>query len=153
RSAASSHSGRAERTARKKLNGHSATSRRPRRRRPGGRSRSGPKKPFSPKPSAPPPDLPWENVDVDATPIPYDSMGFDQRLETAFHSLGFAGTRPVQGAVIPIALEGHDVVACAETGTGKTLAFAAPIIEGLLSETPGYGDPAREHYTRALILA
>jgi ATP-dependent RNA helicase RhlE len=40
-------------------------------------------------------------------------------------------------------------VACAETGTGKTLAFAAPIIERLLSETPGYGDPAREHYTRA----
>ena len=71
----------------------------------------------------------------------------------AFTSLGFEGTRPVQGAVIPLALEGHDVVACAETGTGKTLAFAAPIIERLLSETPGYGDPARENYTRALILA
>jgi ATP-dependent RNA helicase RhlE len=80
-------------------------------------------------------------------------MGFDSRLEAGFHSLGFEGTRPVQGAVIPLALEGHDVVACAETGTGKTLAFAAPIIERLLSETPGYGDPAREHYTRALILA
>jgi ATP-dependent RNA helicase RhlE len=69
------------------------------------------------------------------------------------HALGFEGTRPVQGAVIPVALEGHDVVACAETGTGKTLAFAAPIIEALLSEAPGYGDPAREAYTRALILA
>jgi ATP-dependent RNA helicase RhlE len=135
------------------LNEHSATSRRPRRRRSGGGSRSGPKKPFSPKSSTPPPDLPWENVDVDVAPIPFDSMGFDRRLETAFHSLDFASTRPVQGAVIPIALEGHDVVACAETGTGKTLAFAAPIIERLLSETPAYGDPAREHYTRALILA
>ena len=80
-------------------------------------------------------------------------MGFDSRLESGFHSLGFEGTRPVQGAVIPVALEGHDVVACAETGTGKTLAFAAPIIERLLSEMPGYGDPARENYTRALILA
>ena len=80
-------------------------------------------------------------------------MGFDTRLESGFHALGFEGTRPVQGAVIPVALEGHDVVACAETGTGKTLAFAAPIIERLLSETPGYGDPARESYTRALILA
>jgi ATP-dependent RNA helicase RhlE len=80
-------------------------------------------------------------------------MGFDPRLESGFHGLGFEGTRPVQGAVIPIALEGHDVVACAETGTGKTLAFAAPIIERLLSERPGYGDPEREHYTRALILA
>ena len=75
---------------------------------------------------------------MDAAPIAFDSMGFDTRLESGFHALGF---------------EGHDVVACAETGTGKTLAFAAPIIERLLSETPGYGDPARENYTRALILA
>jgi ATP-dependent RNA helicase RhlE len=92
-------------------------------------------------------------VDVDAAPVPYDSMGFDQRLQAGFRGLGFEGTRPVQGAVIPMALEGHDVVACAQTGTGKTLAFAAPIIERLLSETPGYGDAARESYTRALILA
>jgi ATP-dependent RNA helicase RhlE len=97
--------------------------------------------------------LPWEIVDVEASPIAFNSMGFDSRLEAGFHSLGFEGTRPVQGAVIPAALEGHDVVACAETGTGKTLAFAAPIVERLLSETPGYGDPARENYTRALILA
>jgi ATP-dependent RNA helicase RhlE len=97
--------------------------------------------------------LPWETVDVDARPIPFTSMGFDARLESGFHSLGFEGTRPVQGAVIPVALEGHDVVACAETGTGKTLAFAAPIIERLLSESPGHGDPLREPYTRALILA
>jgi superfamily II DNA/RNA helicase len=92
-------------------------------------------------------------VDVEAPPVPFNTMGFDQRLEAGFHALGFDGTRPVQGAVIPIALEGHDVVACAETGTGKTLAFAAPIIELLLSESPGYGDAARENYTRALILA
>jgi ATP-dependent RNA helicase RhlE len=101
----------------------------------------------------PPPDLPWQTVDVESPPIPFDSMGFDSRLASSMHTLGFEGTRPVQGAVIPVALEGHDVVACAETGTGKTLAFAAPIIERLLSETPGYGDPAREAYTRALILA
>jgi ATP-dependent RNA helicase RhlE len=80
-------------------------------------------------------------------------MGFDARLESSFHTLGFEGTRPVQGAVIPIALDGHDVVACAETGTGKTLAFAAPIIERLLSEAPAHGDPTREAFTRALILA
>ena len=54
---------------------------------------------------------------------------------------------------IQLALDGDDVIACAETGTGKTLAFAAPILELLLTEQPGYGDPAREAYTRALILA
>ncbi|HEX6214699.1 MAG TPA: DEAD/DEAH box helicase [Vicinamibacterales bacterium] len=137
------------------MNTNSAHARRPSRRKPGGGrgGRRGPSKPFSLRPSTPAPDLPWEIVDVEAAPIAFDSMGFDARLESGFHSLGFEGTRPVQGAVIPVALEGHDVVACAETGTGKTLAFAAPIIERLLSETPGYGDPARENYTRALILA
>ena len=72
-------------------------------------------------------------------------MGLDQ--------LGFEGTRPVQSAVIPHALAGHDVIACAETGTGKTLAFAAPILQKLLTEKPSHGDPLREAYTRALILA
>ena len=80
-------------------------------------------------------------------------MGFDRRLSQSFQSLGFEGTRPVQGAVIPLAIDGHDVVACAETGTGKTLAFAVPILERLLTDKPGYGDPEREAYTRALILA
>ena len=97
--------------------------------------------------------MPWENIDADAAAIPFDSMGFDSRLAEGFRSLGYQGTRPVQGAVIPLALGGHDVVACAETGTGKTLAFAAPILQRLLTEVPGYGDLAREPYTRALILA
>ena len=83
----------------------------------------------------------------------FASLGFDKRLAAGLVDLGFAGTRPVQGAVIPLALAGHDVVACAETGTGKTLAFTAPILQRLLTEQPHYHDPAREPYTRALILA
>ncbi|MGE0461978.1 MAG: DEAD/DEAH box helicase [Vicinamibacterales bacterium] len=104
-------------------------------------------------PSAPAPDLPWHLVDANAEPIPFASLHFDKRLAAGLADLGFEGTRPVQGAVIPLALAGHDVVACAETGTGKTLAFAAPILQRLLLEQPHYGDPAREAYTRALILA
>jgi ATP-dependent RNA helicase RhlE len=67
--------------------------------------------------------------------------------------MGFEETRPVQSAVIPLALAGRDVVACAETGTGKTLAFVFPILQALLEELPGYGDDAHEAFTRALILA
>ncbi|MCC7178121.1 MAG: DEAD/DEAH box helicase [Acidobacteria bacterium] len=92
-------------------------------------------------------------MDASAEPIPFASLQFDKRLAAGLADLGFEGTRPVQGAVIPLALAGHDVVACAETGTGKTLAFAAPILQRLLLEQPHYGDPAREAYTRALILA
>jgi ATP-dependent RNA helicase RhlE len=67
--------------------------------------------------------------------------------------MGYHDTRPVQSAVIPLALADHDVVACAETGTGKTLGFVVPILQHLLAEQPHYGDPAREPFARALILA
>ena len=99
------------------------------------------------------PDIPWEPIDPDAPPLPFATMNLHPQLMRGLHDLGFEGTRPVQGPVIARALDGGDVVACAETGTGKTLAFALPILQRLLSEQPPFGDPAREPYTRALILA
>ena len=57
-----------------------------------------------------------------------------ERLATA----GFSMPTPVQAAAIPKALEGKDVLATAQTGTGKTLAFLIPMIEQLLQQvTPG----------------
>jgi len=51
---------------------------------------------------------------------------------------GFSIPTPVQAAAIPKALEGKDVLATAQTGTGKTLAFLIPMIEQLLQQvTPG----------------
>jgi len=47
---------------------------------------------------------------------------------------GFVTPTPVQAASIPPALEGRDVVATAQTGTGKTLAFVLPLIESLLKQ-------------------
>ena len=70
-------------------------------------------------------------------------MTLHPQLLHGLRDLGFEGTRPVQGAVIPLALGGRDVVACAETGTGKTLAFALPILQQLLTEQPPFGDPSR----------
>ncbi len=53
-------------------------------------------------------------------------------------SAGFTTPTPVQAAAIPQALAGKDVLATAQTGTGKTLAFLIPIMEGMLqSNTPG----------------
>jgi len=50
----------------------------------------------------------------------------------------FTMPTPVQAAAIPQALEGKDVLATAQTGTGKTLAFLIPVIEQLLKDkTPG----------------
>ena len=53
-------------------------------------------------------------------------------------SLNFSIPTPVQAAAIPQALAGKDVLATAQTGTGKTLAFLIPIIERLLQ--PGKPD-------------
>src|SRR6185436_19664972 len=78
------------------------------------------------------PDIPWETVDAEAEAIPFTAMHLDSRLMQGLNDYGFEGTRSVQGVVIPLALAGGDVVACAETGTGKTLAFAAPILQRLL---------------------
>ena len=54
----------------------------------------------------------------------------------------------MQSGVIPLALAGDDVIACAETGTGKTAAFLVPILQRFLHEA---GRSRRA--TRALILA
>jgi ATP-dependent RNA helicase RhlE len=58
------------------------------------------------------------------------SAGLQQKL-AQFH---FTTPTPVQASAIPPALDGKDVLATAQTGTGKTLAFLIPIIEGLASE-------------------
>src|SRR5271156_6747064 len=49
----------------------------------------------------------------------------------------FTTPTPVQAAAIPPALTGHDVVATAQTGTGKTLAFLLPLLESLISRQAG----------------
>ncbi|HXI38822.1 MAG TPA: DEAD/DEAH box helicase [Bryobacteraceae bacterium] len=51
----------------------------------------------------------------------------------------FVEPTPVQAQAIPPALAGHDVVATAQTGTGKTLAFVLPMLESLLKNRPGTG--------------
>ena len=79
----------------------------------------------------------------------FASLGLDPRLMAGCVDMGYHETRQVQTAVVPLALEGLDVVACAETGTGKTLAFVIPILQRLLTEVPPYGDAAREPYSRA----
>src|SRR5271168_2830054 len=55
-------------------------------------------------------------------------------------AMKFVTPTPVQAASIPVALEGKDVLATAQTGTGKTLAFMIPVMEKLLKQTtPGIG--------------
>ena len=68
--------------------------------------------------------------------MPFASLGLDPRLLEGIRDLGFTETRPIQTAVISLALAGHDLIACAETGTGKTAAFVVPTLQRLLTAPP-----------------
>ena len=92
--------------------------------------------------------LAYEAAIFDPAPIPYDALPLDRRLLSGIKDLGWSDTRPVQSGVIPLAIEGGDVIACAETGTGKTAAFLVPILQRFLNEPAP--QPPR---TRALVLA
>jgi ATP-dependent RNA helicase RhlE len=64
----------------------------------------------------------------------FSELPISSYMKERLSSLGFSRPTPVQAAAIPQALEGKDVLATAQTGTGKTLAFLVPAIEKLLKE-------------------
>lgn len=59
-------------------------------------------------------------------------FGLDPSLERGVRAAGFENPRPIQAATIPAALAGRDVLGLAQTGTGKTAAFALPLLQRLL---------------------
>jgi ATP-dependent RNA helicase RhlE len=75
---------------------------------------------------------PLEPHAVDETTVAFASLALDARLHEGIRDLGFVDTRPIQSAVIPLALAGSDLIACAETGSGKTAAFVIPMLQLLL---------------------
>jgi ATP-dependent RNA helicase RhlE len=90
-------------------------------------------------------------ADYDPTPIAFDALPLNPALLEGIRFRGFEATMPVQSAVIPIALAGHDVIGCADTGTGKTVAFVLPILDRLLRARAERPDECG--FTRVLILA
>jgi ATP-dependent RNA helicase RhlE len=87
----------------------------------------------------------------DPEPVPFSSLGLEPSLLEGIAIRGFDKTTPIQSAVIPIALDGHDVIGCADTGTGKTVAFVLPILNRLLKARTK--NPTDIGVTRVLILA
>ena len=75
----------------------------------------------------------------------FADLGLSDTMMAALKSVAYESPTPVQAGIIPIALAGKDVLGQARTGTGKTAAFAIPILETL-------DQPARGHQPRALVL-
>jgi ATP-dependent RNA helicase DeaD len=74
----------------------------------------------------------------------FAELGLNEAIVGALTRLGYEAPTPIQEKTIPILLAGHDVIGQAQTGTGKTAAFALPILEKIDASKP---------VTQALILA
>ena len=69
---------------------------------------------------------------METTDVSFDSLGLSPAILKSVGQLGFVHPTPIQSAIIPKLLEGKDVIGLAQTGSGKTAAFALPMAERLL---------------------
>ena len=81
----------------------------------------------------------------------FAELGLAPDILRALDEMGYAIPTPIQEQVIPLALQGGDILGAAQTGTGKTAAFALPLIQRLLPYANSGTSPAK-HPIRALIL-
>jgi ATP-dependent RNA helicase RhlE len=83
--------------------------------------------------------------------LSFDNLGIDAGLLRTLAALNFTQPTPIQTRAIPAVLRGVDVQAAAQTGTGKTAAFALPLLQRLSAEPAR--DNKRGRMPRALVLA
>jgi ATP-dependent RNA helicase RhlE len=83
--------------------------------------------------------------------LTFEDLGLSADLLATVAREGYTEPTPVQSAAIPLVLAGRDVLAAAQTGTGKTAAFVLPILERLRNTANAGFSPAR-HPVRVLIL-
>jgi ATP-dependent RNA helicase RhlE len=76
----------------------------------------------------------------------FTELNLSEPLQGAISALGYEETTPIQAQAIPPGLQRRDIIGCAQTGTGKTLAFLLPALEHLLQ------DPAKTKSPRIVIL-
>ena len=77
----------------------------------------------------------------------FDSLDLHDQIKKAVKEQGYDTPSPIQEKAIPLVLEGHDLMAAAQTGTGKTAGFVLPILHRL-----NKGTPAKSNQARVLIL-
>ncbi|QDL38797.1 DEAD/DEAH box helicase [Rhodoferax sediminis] len=81
----------------------------------------------------------------------FSNLSLAEPLARAVAELGYESMTPIQEQAIPVVLQGKDVMGAAQTGTGKTAAFALPLLQRMLKHENSSTSPAR-HPVRALVL-
>ncbi|MBE6207780.1 MAG: DEAD/DEAH box helicase [Rikenellaceae bacterium] len=76
----------------------------------------------------------------------FDELDLEEEILDGLWDMNFEEMTPVQEHTIPVILEGHDLIGCAQTGTGKTAAYTLPLLNRLLLE----GNP--DNVVKALII-
>ncbi len=76
----------------------------------------------------------------------FNNLGIIDPIIKAVNNIGYSAATQIQKQVIPLILKGQDIIGCAQTGTGKTAAFALPVLQLLSSDSRKYKTP------RALVL-
>ena len=88
---------------------------------------------------------------ADTAPMAFAQLQLSDPLARAVAEMGYATMTPIQAQAIPVVLQGRDVMGAAQTGTGKTAAFALPLLQRMLKHENASTSPAR-HPVRALVL-
>ncbi|OYY93284.1 MAG: DEAD/DEAH box helicase [Hydrogenophilales bacterium 28-61-23] len=81
----------------------------------------------------------------------FDELGLAAPILAALNEMGYKTPTPIQQQAIPLVLAGRDLMAQAQTGTGKTAAFALPLLQKMVPHANASASPAR-HPVRALVL-
>lgn len=79
----------------------------------------------------------------------FTKFGLSDHILKGVQAAGYTTPTPIQSLAIQPALEGKDIIGCAQTGTGKTAAFVLPMLHRL---TNGNGSHVRSHHVRALVV-
>jgi ATP-dependent RNA helicase RhlE len=71
----------------------------------------------------------------------FTDFNFDERLQDGLNAMGYKSPTPIQAQAIPLIQSNNDLIACAQTGTGKTASYLLPVMDGLckLEKRPAIG--------------
>ena len=102
--------------------------------------------------AAPSTELVLPDAVVKAEPVSFDELNLETSLAQGISDRGFTTATPIQSAVFSLVKSGRDLIASAETGTGKTAAYLLPVLDRLLKQGVADKNAPLSRQTKVLVL-